>query len=87
MWNFRIIKSGKGKDAYFGIYEVFYDEKGNPNSCTEDPVEVSSESMKGLKWVLKKMILGSKKPVLEYKMFEEMEKKSLKESKKKVNIL
>jgi hypothetical protein len=86
MWNFRIIQVGDGEKAYFGIHEVFYDDKGNPIACTEKAVDVGADSKKGIAWVLKKMALGAKKPVLKYEMFEKMEKKSLKESKKKVNL-
>jgi hypothetical protein len=32
-WNYRIIKTPEG----FSVYEVFYDDEGNPVSMTVDP--------------------------------------------------
>jgi len=75
MWNFRILKRGKGKETYYAIYEVFYTEGGKPEGCTKDPIDVGSEDLKGIKWTLNKMRLALKKPVLSYEMFEKMEKK------------
>lgn len=33
-WNYRIVKSNEG----FSVYEVFYDENGELNGITKDPI-------------------------------------------------
>jgi len=73
-WNFRVLRHGKGKDVYYAIHEVFYDDKGKPTSCTKNPIDVGSESPKAIKWMLRKMQLGSKSQVLAYESFERRSK-------------
>ena len=75
MWNFRILKHDKGKDSWYGIHEVFYDDNKKPIACTQGPVDTVTDSVEGVKWILKKMTLGAKKPILKYEMFEKMEKR------------
>ena len=50
-WNLRIIKkpdpSGETGE-YYGIYEVYYNSFGKPYMHTEDPVDVSGDSLEEL---------------------------------------
>lgn len=55
----------------FGVYEVFYDEDGRPNGCTEEPVAPVSETAEGLKVALADYQRAFREPVLEYEAFEQ----------------
>lgn len=63
-WNYRILAVEYKEEIYLQIHEVHYDENGVPNSYTENPVSIGSESIKGIKWSLNKMNDATKKPVL-----------------------
>jgi len=55
-------------DYYYAFHECFYHKPTDtvPHSCTENPVNVSAETMEGLKWVLERMTAALAKPVLEF---------------------
>jgi len=74
-WNFRIVKHKHKHGDYYAIHEVFYNDKNKPRSCTKDPVDITSEEIKGIRWCLNKMRLALKKPVLDYDYFEKKGKK------------
>ena len=69
-WNYRILRHKHKNGDWFGIHEVFYDDKKH-GSCTKDPIDITSEDIKGIKWMLKKMTLAVKKPVIDYDSFGE----------------
>lgn len=77
-WDYRVVRSvfripGADRDEVsFGLHETYYDDAGKPTSCTEDAVDVSSETVEGLRWVLDRMIEALAKPILEMKDFEAM---------------
>lgn len=50
----------------FGIYEVYYNEDGIPDSYTSNPIDTNFDSFKGLRWSINKIKLGMKKPILWY---------------------
>ena len=68
-WNHRIIKR-EYPDAIevvvYGIYEVYYNDKGVPTMCTEEPMRLWGESVKDLKETLKRMKRCLDEPVLDY---------------------
>jgi len=44
-WNYRVMRSTDPDGTFtFGIHEVYYDEKGNPNAWTQRSVGVSGET-------------------------------------------
>jgi hypothetical protein len=63
-WNHRILAHKDGDDWYFQIHEVYYDEKGQPSSYTENGVSIGSENIEGISWVLDKMKECVNKPIL-----------------------
>lgn len=73
MWNHRIVKRvqklGSEEFTSYGIYEVYYDEKGQPNGITESPVESFGENATELlaSWAM--MSSAFTKPILDYEEF------------------
>ena len=68
-WNYRILQYPDGEDNFFQIHEVYYNDKGEPNSYTANGVTVAGESKESLKWVLEKMEEALDKPILSEKNF------------------
>jgi len=56
-WYHRVVKSilPNGLE-WFSVREVFYDDKGEVDGYTKDPVDISGETVEGLKeycqWIL-----------------------------------
>lgn len=69
-WNYRIIKS---EDGYLALHEVFYDEDGNPSSCTEKPVSFIADPDEGIEGItisLERALSDAKsKPILDMDVF------------------
>lgn len=64
-WNHRVLaKIYPSGDVEFDIHEVYYDERGEPNAYTENPISVGGDSIKSLRWQLNKMKECLKKPIL-----------------------
>jgi len=63
-WNWRLLAHELDGDVFFQIHEVYYDEFGNPNGYTQNPVSVGSETVEGVKWVLDEMVACLGKPTL-----------------------
>ena len=64
-WNFRVLaEEDKHGEPWLEIHEVYYDNEGIPNSYTTKAVDVSAETLKGLKWRLKHMKRALKQPIL-----------------------
>ena len=74
-WNYRVIaKEYKGfneTEVAFSIHEVFYNDDGIPDMCTEDAVAVVGETLADLSQTLKWMRKALRKPILNYAAFEE----------------
>ena len=68
---------GKTYTSY-GIHEVFYDKKGNPISCTQDPVEVCGDNKEDI--MLSYLLMGEafNKPVLDYSEIGKQDEKTTK---------
>lgn len=62
-WNYRIIKKQVGGEDRYAIHEVYY-QKGKPYMYTENPVEISAESIEDLKEELEWIQDCLDKPVL-----------------------
>lgn len=63
-WNHRVIATKHIDGIYLGIHEVYYDDAGKPVSATKTPIEVSSDSLDDIKWVLDMMQECLSKPIL-----------------------
>jgi len=70
-WNYRVVKK-RYEDTelvFFGIHEVYYDEEGKPNLVTQEPIDVSGESVEDLLDIYETMKEAFRKPVLLYEDF------------------
>jgi len=70
-WNHRVIRQVCDGEVFFGIHEVFYNDEGVPDMCTEDAVGVFGEDMEGLIQTLEWMRKALGQPILEMADFEE----------------
>lgn len=64
-WNHRVVV----KRGFYGIHEVYYNEKGDIIACTENPVFIgsSSQSFNELKEEYERMGVALRKPPILYK--------------------
>jgi hypothetical protein len=64
-WNYRVMAhdSPHNEEIYFLIHEVYY-TKGKPDNYTQEAVTIGGDSLKGIKWVLRKMKRALKRPIL-----------------------
>ena len=64
-WNYRVLrKEDICGDAYYEIHEVYYDEVGEPNGYTMDPIAPVGDNIEDLRETLYKMLRDLDKPVL-----------------------
>lgn len=73
-WDYRVVMTeGEFKLIpwrYWGIHEVYYDENGEPVSCTKTPVSIGSdEGIQEIGLILEMMKHALDKPVLNMKDF------------------
>jgi len=64
-WNYRVVRTKDDEGIVFGIHEAHYNSDEEVIAATEDPVDVSSDSLEGLRHVMQVMALALGKPVLE----------------------
>ena len=69
-WNYRILehKNADGS-SWFAIHEVYYNEAGNPESCSQEPCFAHGDDTEGLITDMNYMMQALNKPVLSYKEF------------------
>jgi hypothetical protein len=74
-WNYRVLKrtDQKSGEVIYAIHEVYYDEHGKPEGCTEENVAPMGESLAELQDDLDHYQQALKKPVLGYDSLEEVE--------------
>lgn len=65
-WNYRVLE----RKGTYGIYEVYYDEKGIPKYCSEDPIKIEEESVDELVDVFNLIEKSFKKSILNYEDFK-----------------
>ncbi len=68
-WNYRLVKRTWGGEVLYGIHEVYYDDQGEPESITGDPVGVSEESKGDIMTTLRYMEQALTMPTLNYEDF------------------
>jgi len=61
-FNYRVMRHGDE----FAIHEVFYDENGNVNGWSLDPLSVFSQSVEDLRHELGLYLLALDKPVIDF---------------------
>ena len=70
-WNYRILAQEYKGELWFGIHEIYYNDDGIPDMCTEDAVGVVGDNLAEISDTLKWMKKALKKPILSYSDFEE----------------
>ena len=66
-WNHRVVKRvfPNGEEE-LSIHEAHYDKEwGKPRAWTTQPVAVSADSIKDLRWTLKQMLKALDQPVID----------------------
>jgi hypothetical protein len=73
-WNYRILEH-KNVDgsSWFAIHEVYYDEAGTPEFCSEEPCFAHGEDAEDLTVDMEYMMKALIKPVLSYNHFHSKE--------------
>jgi len=73
-WNYRVLareyKGFNENDVTFSIHEVYYNDDGVPEMCTEDAVSVVGDNLAEISNTLLWMKKALKKPILSYSDFE-----------------
>lgn len=67
-FNYRIIKHRYKKTVWYGLHDVFYEDK-KPVAYVENPI-IAGDSVEEIQRVLKMIIKDSSKPVIDEKMFK-----------------
>jgi hypothetical protein len=76
-WNNRVIRHiNEDADVWYSIHEVHYDQDGNPNGVTENPVPAHGDSVEELTHSMIYQMKALTEPVLDYRMFENQEKET-----------
>lgn len=71
-WNYRVLhsiyvhESDNYKEHHYAIHEVYYNDNGDPKSCTVNSVGPSGETLEELKSDLENYTKALSQPVLEY---------------------
>ena len=62
-WNYRVVRKG---GEYYGIHEVYYDDGGNPEMVTVEPVGAAGDTFDELVDDFTYMLRAFGKPILDY---------------------
>lgn len=73
MWNYRLVKRvqkvGQNEFVSYNIHETYYNERGEPSSITERPIEPYGENVTELLKCWMSMASAFTKPILDYDEF------------------
>lgn len=70
-WNYRIVKSKDyAGDDYFQVHEVYYDDDGKANGCTENAITPGGNSVEELKSTFEMILESFEKEVIEEYYFD-----------------
>lgn len=71
-WNYRVLRRTLPgtSEAEYNVHEVYYDEVGNPMSCTYEPVFPSGETPEELHDDMKRYVAAISMPILDWYAFE-----------------
>src|SRR5919108_1761092 len=68
-WDYRVVRVLGHAEAQYAIYEVFYDEVGQPEARTEDPSYPAGETMEEFRRDLEAYVAALQQPVLDDEVF------------------
>lgn len=61
-WNYRVVKKGEE----YGVYEVYYDDNGFPETTSQTPVAPTEITLKALKERLQLVLEALEKEILDH---------------------
>lgn len=73
-WNYRIIKTIRDKEPFYRIHEVYYDDNGEIEGWTEEPVLPYGETVEELREDIHYFLQAFQQPILALKEENEKEK-------------
>lgn len=70
-WNHRVVrkkypKAAKGERVFYGIHEVYYDDKGRVNGVTDEPIRLTNYTVGRLREELEMILKVLHAPVLDF---------------------
>ena len=65
-WNYRVVKKTYMGDTLFGIHEVYYDDDGNPDMVTVQPVGIVGDDIHELRREYVYYLRALLRPALDY---------------------
>ena len=68
-WDHRVLAHEHKGELTFAIHEVFYNDDGTPNMCTENAVGVVGDNLAELSATLRLMLSALTEPILNYADF------------------
>ena len=68
-WNYRVVHTTEDEEEAFAIYEVFYDEQGEPEARTESPSYPAGANIEALREDVRHYLAALDQPVLEDHLF------------------
>lgn len=76
-WNYRVLErtDKNSGDTTYAIHEVYYNDEGKPDGCTENSVAPMGESLAELKADMDHYRQALEKPTLVYDSLEEADKR------------
>lgn len=68
-WNYRVIRKRHldSNNVSYQVHEVYYDDEGNVESWTENPVEPYGETAEALREEIRYFLQAFRRPILELK--------------------
>jgi hypothetical protein len=68
-WNYRVVHTVHGAVETFAIYEVFYDDQGEPEARMEHPSYPAGETLEEFSEDVRHYLRALEQPVLEETVF------------------
>ena len=68
-WSYRIVKTNVGDVSWYGVHEVYYDDEGKPALVSEEAVSLKEETVDDLDFLIGKIKIALKQPILNYEDF------------------
>jgi hypothetical protein len=65
-WNHRVVRHTEGKEKWYAIHEVYYNEKGQIHAMTSEPVLPAGSSMLELRKDFELMMSALEQPPIKY---------------------
>lgn len=69
-WNYRLVKYADGSG--FGLHEVYYDDDGNPDAMTQDPIGFQCDLEEGAE-TISEMLAQALEDAVRKPVFDEPE--------------